>query len=654
MATILGSNNEQNDHSNIHEEHRHEEHRLLSTRKIFESCNFDTNGLDLFYTGPYSNIVKITMRTPSPPKIVAIKQIRPPKHEVLYLFIHTSADPIDESINVQDPAAFVRNELMIWSILDTHTNIVPLLGLTTMNDLDHIWGSCKGPLAVCRYYQERSLQEYLPRTNPSCELRLELLIGVVRGLEHIHRKMVIHGDLKAANVTVESSGDLAIAKIIDFGSSKLQCWCFTGQNDQSGTMLWDSPELLEDEPRTPSSDVWAFGCAALEVQMGIYPYAGDSCPEDMDIRRLATLQARGNLPATESNLDLQDRPISKLFGATGTGKTTFINDASGENLEVGNELESCTHEVAPTGVFQIDGQDVVLVDTPGFDDTELSDTDILKRIAAFLISSYQDGHKLTGVIYLHRISDIRVGGISRRTFQILRGLCGQETLTNVLIVTNMWSDPPNAKELRNEKQLQDNPKFFQPAIAAGARMVRRPYKDSKSAHDIIRMLLDKPPVTMKFQRQIVDEGEGFYATDAALVLGEELAKMEKRHIEEIEAVKEELRLAREQNNTQAQLELREFLEQAVAESTRLSKEIRSLREGFEEERLRWESRVGAAEAAQREAEAKQREMTSELEDLRIRAERASGEDRQRLERLIDELLKKIEAYKAYKPSCVLM
>ncbi|CAE6432806.1 unnamed protein product [Rhizoctonia solani] len=300
MATILGPNDEQHNHLNIHEEHKHEEHRLLSTRRIFESCNFDTNGLDLFYTGPYSNIVKptgvtlilrITMRTPSPPTIVAIKQIRPPKHE--------------------DPAAFVRNELMIWSILDTHTNIVPLLGLTTMDDLDHIWGSCNGPLAVCRYYQERSLQEYLPRTNPSCELRLELLIGVVRGLEHIHQKMVIHGDLKAANVTVESSGNLAIAKIIDFGSSRLQCWCFKGQNDQPGTMLWDSPELLEDEPRTPSSDVWAFGCAALEVQMGLYPYAGDSCPEDMDIRRLATLQARGDLPATESNLDLEDRPISR-------------------------------------------------------------------------------------------------------------------------------------------------------------------------------------------------------------------------------------------------------------------------------------------------------------------------------------------------------
>ncbi|CAE6472296.1 unnamed protein product, partial [Rhizoctonia solani] len=343
-----------------------------------------------------------------------------------------------------------------------------------------------------------------------------------------------------------------------------------------------------------------------------------------------------------------------LFGATGTGKTTFINDASGEDLEVGNELESCTHEVTPTGTFQIDGQDVVLFDTPGFDDTEISDTDILKRITAFLTSSYESGHTLTGVIYLHRISDIRVGGISRRTFQILRGLCGQDTLSNVLIVTNMWSDPPTAKEIHNEKQLRENPKFFQPAIAAGARMVRRPQKDSNSAHDIIRMLLDKPPVVMKIQRQIVDERTGFYATDAAMVLGEELAQMEQRHLQEIEEVKEELRLAKEQNNTQAQSELREFLEQAIAESTRLSKEIQSLREGFEEERLKWEDRVSAAEIAQWEAERKQREMTSELENLRSQAERANGEERRKLEKLIEDLVKKIEVFQSYKPKCVIM
>ena len=48
------------------------------------------------------------------------------------------------------------------------------------------------------------------------------------------------------------------------------------------------------------------------------------------------------------------------------------------------DLESCTDEVQLADTFTLDGQPVVLIDTPGFDDTNKSDTDILKLIAAFL------------------------------------------------------------------------------------------------------------------------------------------------------------------------------------------------------------------------------------------------------------------------------
>lgn len=65
----------------------------------------------------------------------------------------------------------------------------------------------------------------------------------------------------------------------------------------------------------------------------------------------------------------------------------FVNDASGGNLEVGDQLESCTQEVTPSPVFQVDGQPIALFDTPGFDDSELSDTEILKRITAFLTAT---------------------------------------------------------------------------------------------------------------------------------------------------------------------------------------------------------------------------------------------------------------------------
>ena len=50
-------------------------------------------------------------------------------------------------------------------------------------------------------------------------------------------------------------------------------------------------------------------------------------------------------------------------------------------------LESCTSEVQLADEFVLDGRAVILIDTPGFDDTNKSDTDILKLIAAFLATT---------------------------------------------------------------------------------------------------------------------------------------------------------------------------------------------------------------------------------------------------------------------------
>ncbi|TEB32291.1 hypothetical protein FA13DRAFT_1791091, partial [Coprinellus micaceus] len=97
-----------------------------------------------------------------------------------------------------------------------------------------------------------------------------------------------------------------------------------------------------------------------------------------------------------------------VMGATGGGKTTFINLVSGSSLKTSDGLRSCTETVAATDPFLIDGRKVVLVDTPGFDDTTKTDSDVLKLIAQFLTSSYQSGHKLTGLLFFHRISDFRM------------------------------------------------------------------------------------------------------------------------------------------------------------------------------------------------------------------------------------------------------
>ena len=63
----------------------------------------------------------------------------------------------------------------------------------------------------------------------------------------------------------------------------------------------------------------------------------------------------------------------------------FVNLVGGSNYRVGHDLESCTDRVQPH-LFTLDDYDVTLVDLPGFDDTNKSDSDLLRMIADFLFA----------------------------------------------------------------------------------------------------------------------------------------------------------------------------------------------------------------------------------------------------------------------------
>ncbi|OCH83800.1 hypothetical protein OBBRIDRAFT_892121 [Obba rivulosa] len=88
--------------------------------------------------------------------------------------------------------------------------------------------------------------------------------------------------------------------------------------------------------------------------------------------------------SAHAGLEIDEEITIAIMGATGSGKTTFINTISGSNLQVGNGLKSCTSAVERSCHFQLFGRNITLIDTPGFDDTTISDTDILKMIAAYL------------------------------------------------------------------------------------------------------------------------------------------------------------------------------------------------------------------------------------------------------------------------------
>ncbi|KAG1717237.1 hypothetical protein EDB19DRAFT_2048203 [Suillus lakei] len=264
-----------------------------------------------------------------------------------------------------------------------------------------------------------------------------------------------------------------------------------------------------------------------------------------------------------------------VMGVTGSGKSTFINMASESNLPVSRGLESCTREVQTSRPFVVSGRVVTLIDTPGFDDTTRSDTDVLSMIAACLSNTYEHGSRLAGVIYMHRISDYRMGGKSKGNFKIFRELCGESSLKNVLIVTNMWSEVKREIGEAREAELASKDKFFKPLLEKGARMLA----DALSSPHI------RP------SREIVDEHKPIEKTAAGSELRRALEEQADHHKEEIRNLRAGMEAAMRAKHEERRGELQGELEKKQQECLRIEKNSQHMAAEFVAERARLEARI---------------------------------------------------------------
>ena len=95
------------------------------------------------------------------------------------------------------------------------------------------------------------------------------------GLNYLHRRGVLHRDIKAANILVSNAGQL---KLADFGLARF--FSKHGQPDYTNrviTIWYRSPELLLGETQYgPAVDIWSAACVMIEIftRHAIFPGDG--------------------------------------------------------------------------------------------------------------------------------------------------------------------------------------------------------------------------------------------------------------------------------------------------------------------------------------------------------------------------------------------
>lgn len=216
----------------------------------------------------------------------------------------------------------------------------------------------------------------------------------------------------------------------------------------------------------------------------------------------------------------KDDIVIAFMGPTGVGKSYFIDLLTGQiGRRAGSTLKSVTEKIQATRVHHRKyGKRIVLVDTPGFDDTTRTDMEILAMISEWLVQTYKSDVKLSGLIYLHRITDNRMGGSPFRNLRMFGNLCGDLVMSRVVLVSTMWDNVNLEAGEKREGELKQQ--FWQGFIERGSMVDRLKPSNGEEAWRIVDALIENSQErdSVLLQEELVDLKRRLNETEAGKTL----------------------------------------------------------------------------------------------------------------------------------------
>lgn len=217
-------------------------------------------------------------------------------------------------------------------------------------------------------------------------------------------------------------------------------------------------------------------------------------------------------------------------------------------MRSGSALASCTKQIQAVRVYEHPkyANRLVLVDTPGFDDTHKSDMEILQMISdwlkktynllsilffffphrkttAFLFIRYKKSIKLAGIVYLHKITDNRMSGAPHRNLRMFAQLCGDQGVKKVILVTTMWDKVKIWTGAQREHDLRLN--YWRGMMDKGASVAR--FRNTQqTAWKIIDIIVQESTAeVLLLQEELVDLKLRLNETKAGIMLYSNLQEL---------------------------------------------------------------------------------------------------------------------------------
>jgi NIMA (never in mitosis gene a)-related kinase len=119
-----------------------------------------------------------------------------------------------------------------------------------------------GDLAIA-IKRQRELRQLIPEVQV-----LTWFVQITFGLQYIHKKNILHRDLKTQNIFLTTQN---LVKIGDFGISKSLSHTLDLATTAIGTPHYLSPEICKRLPYNHKSDIWSLGCVSTRCAHSSWP-----------------------------------------------------------------------------------------------------------------------------------------------------------------------------------------------------------------------------------------------------------------------------------------------------------------------------------------------------------------------------------------------
>ena len=195
-----------------------------------------------------------------------IKQVGSGAYGSVFLASHLATGKrlvIKEVFCGQDPQSVAAIESEIGILKQCrHPDIVGYYGCCRKSEND-LWIF----MDYCEHGSLATLISHLPSKCLSQIQAVSILSHVIKGLEYLHTLNVVHRDIKSANILINAAGEV---KIADFGISK-QLSSIEALS-VLGTPHFMSPEAVDGQPVSTSTDIWSVGITLIEMVEGKPPH----------------------------------------------------------------------------------------------------------------------------------------------------------------------------------------------------------------------------------------------------------------------------------------------------------------------------------------------------------------------------------------------